>query len=433
MAGEHPGSSRSAWRRRIGSAVALAGAMTLVLVASPGKSRADYSSIVIDAESGAVLEEQNADAANYPASLTKMMTLYLVFDALEHGRVGLKQPVTVSSHAAMQAPSRLGLRAGQTITVEQAILALVTKSANDAAAAVGEALGGTESRFAEIMTTRARALGMKATTFRNASGLPDYRQVTTARDMATLGRALYRDFPQYYPYFSRASFAYRGRNIRNHNLLLRSYEGADGIKTGYIRAVGYNLAASAVRDNRRVIGVILGSKTAGQRNVRMTDLLNRGFRQQIVMAKAGGPVAVVPAVDEIPLPSLKPAANPPDLAIAGLPPVPDAAGATDEGDGVEEPDEIAASEGWAIQVGAFTRREPAERAAASALAAAPDSLAGARPQVIEVITDSATIYRARLVGLEEAQAHEACRILNTTQAACLTVRPGGVVEVPGSN
>ena len=225
-----------------------------------GKALAGYASIVVDAETGAVLSEQNADQRNYPASLTKMMTLYMVFDALERRQLALKQPIAVSRRAAGQAPSRLGLKAGQTITVEQAILALVTKSANDAATAVAEAIGGTELRFAEIMTRRARAIGMTSTTFRNASGLPDSRQVTTARDMATLSRALWRDFPQYYPYFSRERFTYRGRVIANHNNLLRSYAGADGIKTGYIRASGYNLAASAVRDGRRVIGVVLGGK-----------------------------------------------------------------------------------------------------------------------------------------------------------------------------
>jgi D-alanyl-D-alanine carboxypeptidase len=430
--GEHPGGSGLIVRRWGSGAVIVTVAMILAILAGSGKALADYSSIVIDANTGAVLDEQNADAANYPASLTKMMTLYLVFDALERGRLTLKQPITVSSHAAMQAPSRLGLRAGQTITVEQAILALVTKSANDAAVAVAETLGGSESRFADIMTTRAQALGMKRSTFRNASGLPDGRQVTTARDMATLGRALYRDFPQYYSYFSRLSFIYRGRSIGNHNRLLRSYEGADGIKTGYIRAVGYNLAASAVRDGRRVVGVVLGSRTAGQRNVRMTDLLDRGFKQQIILAKAGGGAASSLADAEPPVPQTKPSASPIDVATASVPAVSGTLD-TEEGDGVEEPDEIAASEGWAIQVGAFTRREPAERAAATALASAPDSLAGARPQVVEVITDSATIYRARLVGLEEPQAREACRILKTAQAACLTVRPGGAVDVQNGN
>lgn len=225
-----------------------------------GKAFAGYATIVVDAKTGAVLSEQNADQANYPASLTKMMTLYLVFDALERHQLTLKQPIAVSRHAATQAPSRLGLTAGQTITVEQAILALVTKSANDAAVAIGEELGGTESRFAEMMTRRARRLGMSSTTFRNASGLPNPSQVTTARDIATLGRALWRDFPQYYPYFSRDRFTYRGRVIANHNVLLRTYPGADGIKTGYIRASGYNLAASAVRNGRRIVAVVLGGR-----------------------------------------------------------------------------------------------------------------------------------------------------------------------------
>jgi D-alanyl-D-alanine carboxypeptidase len=410
-----------------------------------GKALAGYASIVVDAESGAVLSEQNADQRNYPASLTKMMTLYMVFDALERRQLSLKQPIAVSRHAAGQAPSRLGLKPGQTITVEQVILALVTKSANDAAAAVAEALGGTESRFAEMMTQRARALGMKSTTFRNASGLPNPRQVTTARDMATLSRALWRDFPHYYPYFSRDRFTYRGRVIANHNNLLRSYAGADGIKTGYIRASGYNLAASAIREGRRVFGVVLGGKSPTQRNQKMAALLDRGFQQQLI-AQAGKPAATVAATSSAPsvlpepaaasaiaaaappLPVLKPGTGQIDLALAQSPTLP--ADETGQGDAaVPEPSDLVGEESWAVQVGAFTRREPAARAAASAMSAAPDLLGASQPQVIEVITGSSTIYRARLTGLDEAGARSACKQLRALQAACLPVRPGGAVDV----
>jgi D-alanyl-D-alanine carboxypeptidase len=426
VAGEHPRDAGTVglWLHR--SVILALIVVGSILVA--GKAFAGYATIVVDAKTGAVLSEQNADQPNYPASLTKMMTLYLVFDALERHQLTLKQPIAVSRHAASQAPSRLGLTAGQTITVEQAILALVTKSANDAAVAIGEELGGTESRFAEMMTQRARRLGMSSTTFRNASGLPNPSQVTTARDIATLGRALWRDFPQYYPYFSRDRFTYRGRVIANHNILLRTYPGADGIKTGYIRASGYNLAASAVRDGRRIVAVVLGGKTSRERTLRMAGLLDRGFQRPMI-ASAGDEPALPAALP--PLPLSKPDSTPIDLAAAQAP----AVGAeTDEGDaGEDSPADVTENEGWGIQVGAFTRREPAEQAAAAVISLMPDILAGAEAQVIEVITGSATIYRARLTGLAERSAHEACRQLRTRQAACLAVRPGGLVEVSAQN
>lgn len=401
--------------------------MILAILGGAGKAMAGYASIVIDAETGAVLFEQNADQRNYPASLTKMMTLYLVFDALERHQLTLKQPIAVSRRAAGQAPSRLGLATGQTITVEQAILALVTKSANDAATAVAEAIGGTEIRFAELMTQRARRLGMKFTTFRNASGLPDRGQVTTARDMVTLSRALWRDFPQYYPYFSRERFTYRGRVIANHNQLLRSYAGADGIKTGYIRASGYNLAASASRNGRRVIGVILGGKSPAQRNQRMAALFDRGFEQQLV---AGTPKAPATA-SAIPLPAPKPGFGRIDLALAESPAMPLAD--IGQGDAAEGPAELLMEEAWSVQVGAFAQREPAARATLSAMAALPDMLGATRPQVIEVITGTTTIYRARLTGLDEAAARDACQQLRAREAACLPVRPGGAVEISTEN
>jgi len=432
VAGEHPRSVGAALFLLFRIAILV---LTVGLPSGAGKALAGYASIVIDAQTGAVLSEQNADQRNYPASLTKMMTLYMVFDALERHQITLKQPIAVSRRAAGQAPSRLGLTAGQTITVEQVILALVTKSANDAATAIAEALGGTESRFAEMMTQRARRLGMASTTFRNASGLPDSRQVTTARDLATLSRALWKDFPQYYPYFSREKFTYRGRVISNHNELLKSYAGADGIKTGYIRASGYNLAASAIRDGRRVIGVVLGGKSPSQRNQRMASLLDRGFEGQLI---AGASKATSLAQATPPLPSTKPgptvpASEPPpiDLALATSPALDLAE--TGQGDAADELEDYAVAESWGVQVGAFTRREPAARAAANAMSVLPDVLGATRPQVIEVITGTATIYRARLTGLDETAAREACRLLKARQSACLAVRPGGAVEVSAEN
>lgn len=239
---------------------------------------ARYASIVVDEATGRVLEAANPDAPRYPASLTKMMTLYLTFEALRDRRISAGSPIIVSAHAAAQPPSRLGLRPGMRITVEEAILALVTKSANDAAAALGERLGGgSEAQFAQMMTLRARALGMTHTTFRNASGLPDPGQVTTARDLAILARHLIEDFPEQYRYFSVPRFIFRGRLIPNHDHLLTSYEGADGIKTGYTEASGHNLVTSAVRGNVRLIGVVLGAASNAERDQHMAALLDQGF------------------------------------------------------------------------------------------------------------------------------------------------------------
>jgi len=252
-------------------------------------AQAKYASVVIDAETGEVLHAKNSNTRNHPASLVKMMTLYMVFDALEKRQFKLNQGLRVSRRAAGMPPSKLGLRRGQTIRVKDAILALVTKSANDVAVVVAEAIGGTESQFAQKMTKKARQPGMKRTTFRNASGLPNRRQLSTARDMATLANALIRDFPQCYHYFATKRFKYRGRSYRNHNKLLRTYSGTDGIKTGYIRASGYNLVASSVRNGRRVIAVVFGGKTSRSRNRHTATLLDRGFKRLKMIARTYPP------------------------------------------------------------------------------------------------------------------------------------------------
>jgi D-alanyl-D-alanine carboxypeptidase len=237
-----------------------------------------YAAIVTDARTGAVLIAANPDERRYPASLTKMMTLYMAFEALRDGRTSLSSPVRVSSEAASMPPSRLGLVPGMSLTVEEAILALVTKSANDAAAALGEHLGGgSEDRFAQMMTLRARALGMSRTTFRNASGLPDLDQMSTARDMALLGRRLMQDFPDRYAYFSTPHFVFRGRTHWNHNRLLQEYEGTDGIKTGYVNDSGFNLVASAQRDGVRLVASVFGGRTGRERDRHMMALLDQGF------------------------------------------------------------------------------------------------------------------------------------------------------------
>jgi D-alanyl-D-alanine carboxypeptidase len=232
-----------------------------------------YAAIVVDANSGSVLHSANADSIRHPASLTKIMTLYMLFERLESGKLSLDSQLRVSEHAADQAPTKLGLREGQTVSVEDAIKGLVTRSANDAAVVIAENLAGSEEEFARQMTRKARALGMNNTTYRNASGLPDSAQVTTARDQATLGRAIQERFPRYYKYFSTRSFTFRGQRISNHNRLLGSVEGVDGIKTGYIRASGFNLVTSVKRNNRHVVAVVLGGTSAGARDSRMRQLL----------------------------------------------------------------------------------------------------------------------------------------------------------------
>jgi len=232
-----------------------------------------FSSIIVDGNSGATLSANNPDASRHPASLTKIMTLYLLFERLDAGKMKLDTEMEVSEHASEQAPTKLGLRPGQTIRVEDAIKGLVTRSANDAAVVIAEAIAGDEGDFASQMTRKARTLGMLRTVYRNASGLPDDEQVTTARDQATLGRAIQDRFPRYYRYFSTTAFNYHGHSIRNHNRLLGNVEGVDGIKTGYTRASGFNLVTSMRRGNRHLVGVVLGGRSGGSRDAIMRNLL----------------------------------------------------------------------------------------------------------------------------------------------------------------
>jgi len=232
-----------------------------------------FSSIIVDGNSGAVLSSNNPDGIRRPASLTKIMTLYLLFERLDAGKMKLDTEMEVSEHASEQAPTKLGLKPGQTLKVEDAIKGLVTRSANDAAVVIAEAIAGDEDEFAKLMTRKARALGMSKTTYRNASGLPNDEQLTTARDQATLGRAIQDRYPRYYRYFATTVFNYRGQSIRNHNRLLGNVEGIDGIKTGYTRASGFNLVSSMRRGNRHLVGVVLGGRSGGSRDATMRNLL----------------------------------------------------------------------------------------------------------------------------------------------------------------
>jgi len=270
-------------RRLLAVFAAAVGALVLG-VAPPATASAQglfdhpkYAAIVVDAGSGEVLYARRADALRYPASITKVMTLYLTFEALATGRLSMNDSIVMSQHAARQSPTKLGAPAGSAVNVDLAIRAIAVKSSNDVAVAMAEHLGGSESRFAALMTLRAQELGMSNTRFTNASGLPDSRQVTTARDIAILSRAVLRDYPQYYSYFGTKSFTYKGQTIGTHNRLMKTMPGVDGIKTGYTNAAGYNLAASQVKDGRRLITVVLGGSSTAARDENVADLLDAGF------------------------------------------------------------------------------------------------------------------------------------------------------------
>ncbi|WOC14832.1 SPOR domain-containing protein [Pseudochrobactrum sp. MP213Fo] len=300
---------------RRGLTVTMVGALTVSAAtgaADAAKNPSRHAAIVIDANTGKTLFAESADAKRFPASLTKMMTLYMVFEAMQAGRINKNTKIPFSKYAATRPPTKIGVAAGQSIVVEDAIMALITRSANDAAAALGEYLGGSEARFAQMMTAKARRLGMRSTTFRNASGLPNASQQTTARDMAILGIALRQHFPQQYPYFGRSSFQFRGKTINGHNRLLGRIEGVDGIKTGYVNASGYNLVTSVNRDGRRIVAVVMGGATGGARDAEMARLIqthlpkatpSRRGSDALLVARNDAPVSeVVVASAPSPLP-----------------------------------------------------------------------------------------------------------------------------------
>jgi D-alanyl-D-alanine carboxypeptidase len=374
---------------------------------------ASYSDIVIEAESGRILHASDPDALRHPASLTKMMTLYLTFDALESGRLRLDQSLPVSANASEQSPSKLGLRRGQHIRTEDAILGVVTESANDAAVVLAEAIGGTSSHFAELMTQKAHTLGMTHTSFHNPSGLPDPRQVTTARDMAKLGHALIYHFSQFYPYFSTASFTYGGVAHANHNHLMERYDGMDGIKTGYIRASGFNLVASAVRGNVRLIGVVFGGHSTIARDNQMALLLDQAFAQSGVerqtqrmaseTARPNFPEGDSAADDE----------DSEDKEYVSLP----------SKNAVYVAPPPASSSGWGIQIGAYNDPAIGRQALANIVHMMPQLLGRAAPAVQEVSAGGVIMYRARLQGLDEKTARSVCSYLVNRGQSCLTVAP----------
>src|SRR6478735_6193602 len=271
-------------RIRTGARHGLRGGMfgfvaALFTISGDPSHAAPYADIVVDANSGTVLHSTNPDAQRHPASLTKIMTLYLLFEQLEAGKLKLDSPLQVSKEAAGQMPTKLGLKPGSTLAVEDAIKGMVTRSANDAAVVVAEAIAGDEDAFAKLMTRKAQALGMSRTIYKNASGLPDSNQITTARDQSTLGRAVQERFPRYYKYFSIRTFVFRGQSIGNHNHLLGRVEGVDGIKTGYVNASGFNLVTSVHRGNRYIVAVVMGGSSAGSRDARMRQLISDKIAQ----------------------------------------------------------------------------------------------------------------------------------------------------------
>ena len=381
-------------------------------------------SIMIDAETGQVLSQVNADAITYPASLTKMMTLYLTFEALNAGRVRLDQYLPISYEAASRAPTKLGLRPGESIAVQDLILGLITRSANDAASVLAEGLGGSEWAFAEQMSRKARELGMTSTVYRNASGLPNPDQYTTARDQAQLALSLYRDFPREYRYFATRQFYFRGSVIHNHNHLLDWYEGADGIKTGYIGASGFNLAASAVRNGHRLIGVIMGGPSAGTRDREMAALLDRGFEEvgagTNVLAHRELPPPTVAEAEQAPPPLSRDKPGVITKAASRL-----AAHLSPFGKAEAAPlmreRPAPAGENWSIQLGTFH----AEIAALKAARAAAGSLAGAKSRPVQIIepakADKERLYRARLLNFTPQEAWSACVALHKKKIECSVV------------
>lgn len=388
-----------------GQRIAVSGFLLVVALAiSQPANGQNLTSIVVEYPSGKVLSESGADVVTYPASLTKMMTLYLTFEALRAGRVGMATRLSVSAEAARQPPSKLGLRPGSTIRLDEAIRALAVKSANDVAVVLAEGIGGSEARFAQLMSYRARELGMTRTRFVNASGLPDERQRTTARDMAVLASRLLSDFPEYYGFFGLPYFVWKGRTYHNHNRLLATYPGMDGLKTGYIRASGYNLAASAMRNGRRLVAVVLGGASSGERNREMVRLLDEAF--------AIGPPA-------------NPMAGPfesarPTTATTGGPTRPPAEASAPSAR-PRRPTTLQPLADFGVQLGAFRDRRTAGETARRIARTLP-TLRGGTVIVAEPRSRSRT-YVARVVGLKRADALGACASLRRAGKPCLVLAP----------
>jgi len=446
-------------------ALALAIGITPDAQAAKRRSSAPkYAALVIHADSGDVLFERYANAQRFPASLTKMMTLYMLFEEIESGRLNLNSDLTVSAHAAGQPPSKLGLTAGSKIDVETAIKALVVKSANDVAVVVAEGVSGSEWKFAQAMTARARQLGMRSTTFKNASGLPNSTQVTTARDLAILGQRLMQDYPQYFVYFNTTEFAWNGRTYLTHNALVKTFEGANGIKTGYTQRSGFNLVTSADRNGSRLIGVVLGGRSVRTRDAHMKEILTNAFA-----AIEKKPTLIAALHREPPTPRLKPTLlaaleqqqNVPTIAgnealqselkiaagsfgpigSANVPAVDDQLGAliaaarSDDFNEYERvklsaltPDDEVLGEGdfdectgWSVQIGAYSSKAMAQKELEAAAIAA--GLTGRTRAVTPAPRESgAPIFRARFTTLSEAEASATCDKIRAAKLNCFAIR-----------
>ena len=423
-------------------AVSLAGSM--VASAEAKASNPKFAAIVIDANTGKTLYSQDADAPRYPASLTKMMTLYLVFEALSSGKIDKSTLVPITQRAASMAPTKLGARPGTSITIETAILGLVTKSANDAACATGEFLGGSEDRFAQMMTAKARQLGMRNTTFRNASGLPNPGQVTTARDMAILGMALREHFPKYYGYFSTRSFQYGRSRLANHNKLLGRVAGVDGIKTGYTAKSGFNLVSSVSMDGKKLITVVLGGKSGGSRDAQVTQLIGKFLPK--ASGRSEGPMvalakifkgkknveadtaaqtayaepeagATAEEVDPVIVAAI-PAKRPHQVVV---PLSSEEEGLTEAAAEVAAPAEPEPTGNgvWVIQIAAADSEAGALKILDGAKAKGGKALSYATPFTQEVQKGTATLYRARFKGFDtKVAAWNACKALKKSNIGC---------------
>tara|TARA_B100001059_G_scaffold201035_1_gene208166 strand:- start:343 stop:1500 length:1158 start_codon:yes stop_codon:yes gene_type:complete len=371
-------------------------------------AHAKYASFIINENTKRIYHNANADTRNYPASLTKIMTLYLVFDALKSKKISMSSKFKVSKRATRQPPSKLNLSAGSNITVKNAILALVTKSANDVATVIAENLGKSERNFARLMTRKAKKLGMTRTTFRNASGLPNRGQLSTARDMATLGIAIRKNHPKFFKLFKTKSFIYKGIKYTNHNNLLGSYSGTDGIKTGYTNASGFNLVASVERNGQRIIGVVFGGKKARSRDKHMVTLLNKYFKTSL-----SKPLVRIAKPSELPKTRPKIVLAEKNIKNFRIPRkiinniIPN---------NIEED--------WFIQIGAFKNRLNAHKAARNARNVVPEQL-GNLPASLSKITKSSTnnnlqyLWRVRFVELAENQARSVCAELWTSGLSCI--------------
>ncbi len=413
---------------------------TALFVPQQAQANSKYAAIVVDGDTGIVVFSRRADSQRYPASLTKMMTLYMLFDALEKGDLTLTSQLTTSARAAGQSPSKLNLRRGQKIRVRDAILALIVRSANDVAVVVAEELGGTEANFAKMMTRKAREIGMTKTTFRNASGLPNSRQLTTARDMYTLGLRLIQHYPQFYGFFSTDEFSWGARTYRTHNKLVGKFQGTDGIKTGYTRASGFNLVASVRRDGRHLIGVVMGGKSSRTRDQHMRDILTRGFA---ALKKQGPPRSAISAAPPIPK------TRPTKVQLVGVSPRPkpeEAQGDTDYYDNGSETaappagDQVASVEPragiqpmfgapaanesgeWQVQIGAYSDEFSAVSRLDSARRAARGALDGKTSTIVPVTATNETLYRARFGTFTQDEATRVCETLQQNGFLCFKVK-----------